>query len=1361
MSIVDNDGGREGTDRVIPVEDLTPVVVNFEQASYAVPEGESVTVKVTLDQDPERTVTIPLTTTDQDGASPSDYSQLPANVVFDSGDTEKTFSVTATQDTVDDDGESVRLEFGDLPDGVTEGTTDETTISITDDDVPSVNVSFGSASYTVTEGNTVTVKVVLSADPERNVSVPLTIANGTGATSTDYSRVPTSVDFASGETEKSFIFTAEQDDIDEDSEELTLGFDTLPDRVSTGTTAQALVTIIDSIHVSFDASYYQAYEGGSGALVTVQLDNASAVETVIPITATGTNGATSADWTGVPDTLIFAPGESSKSFTVMAYDDTVEDSGESVQLGFGDLPPGVARGSTSTATVELMNMEVPQVNRHMCPSDAGERIVLESVGEITQAGESDFWRVKLDLQRLYIIEVLGKDSGRDVMDRDTHPGDLTLEDPIIAAIWDDGRNVMRRTGAGGSDDGGTGRNSLTITSGTTPSGWHEIEVQGKGGTGTYQIKVRVNNVCRNMNGVEVYPYFGGPDGYVLDTAGDVTTDKDLMVTYSMNWRSLTGYLGDNWSWYRDSEPDVDWVRVHLKTNRHYTIELWTHDHYAAEYQATDLKILGIYDADGVQIPNTSSADSGRKVTLTYEPDADGVYYVAVGSGELDRTGGYSISVEGVNGTSSRARAVNSPASGGPGIEGTPRTGQTLSASTTGIQDKDGMSRAVFSYQWIRHDLETAKEAEIKGATGRTYTVTANDEGKSLKVTVSFTDDRGNKESLTSMAVTISPAPRLRAERANSPATGSPGIKGPPVAGQTLTATTTGIADKDGISSAVFDYQWLADGAAIEGATASTYSVVPGDEGKVLSVRVSFTDDAGNQESLTSEATAEVQARPNRPATGLPTISGTAQVGQALAADTSGITDADGLDSASYTYQWIAGGTEIDGAASSTYEPSDSEVGQAIQVRVTFKDDRGNDESLTSEATAEVQARPNSPATGLPTISGTARVGQTLTADTSGIADDDGLDSASYTYQWIAGGTEIDGATSSTYEPTDSDVGQAIQVRVTFTDDGGHHESLTSEATAEVEARPNRTATGLPTISGTAQVGQTLTADTSGIADADGLDSASYTYQWIAGGTEIDGATSSTYEPTDSDVGQAIQVRVTFTDDGGHHESLTSEATAEVEARPNRTATGLPTISGTVQVGQTLTADTSGIADADGLDSVSYAYQWIAGGTDIDGAADSTYEPSDLEVGQTIQVRVTFKDDRGNDESLTSQATAAVEAVPEPLTASLQNEPTSHDGKKAFTFELRFSEHIEGLSHVTLRDHAFKVTGGQVKKAQRMDRESETRNINWRIRVKPDGDGDVTIVLPATTDCGAQGAICTGDDRKLSRRLELTVSGPDG
>ena len=379
--------------------------------------------------------------------------------------------------------------------------------------------------------------------------------------------------------------------------------------------------------------------------MAVQLDRAPAIQTVIPITATGMDGATGADWTGVPGTLTFNPGQTSKTFIVMAYDDTVEDGGESVELRFGTLPPGVARGVPSTATVELMNMEVPQVNRYMCPSDAGNRIILESVGVISEVGESDFWRVKLDPHRLYIIEVLGNDSGQDVMNRDTYPGDLTLEDPLIAAIWDDGRNIERRTGPGGSDDGGIGRNSLDVASGVTPSGWHEIEVQGKGGTGTYQIKVRINNVCWNVNGEESYPYSGGPDGYMADTAGDTSTRSDLMTSYNMDWRAIPGYLGDNRSWYRENEPDVDWIRVHLQDNHEYTVELWTEERYAADYQARRLKILGIYDANGVMISGTSSS-TGKKVTITFEPNADGVYYVAVGSGSGDRTGVYQISIEG-------------------------------------------------------------------------------------------------------------------------------------------------------------------------------------------------------------------------------------------------------------------------------------------------------------------------------------------------------------------------------------------------------------------------------------------------------------------------------------------------------------------------------------------------------------------------------------------------------------------------------------------------------------------------------------------------------------------------------------------
>ena len=115
------------------------------------------------------------------------------------------------------------------------------------------------------------------------------------------------------------------------------------------------------------------------------------------------------------------------------------------------------------------------------------------------------------------------------------------------------------------------------------------------------------------------------------------------------------------------------------------------------------------------------------------------------------------------------------------------------------------------------------------------------------------------------------------------------------------------------------------------------------------------------------------------------------------------------------------------------------------------------------------------------------------------------------------------------------------------------------------------------------------------------------------------------------------------------------------------------------------------------------------------------------------------------------------AAPAPLTVSLTSSPASHNGTDKFEFQMSFSEEPKSsFSFKTLRDHAFTVTGGDVKKASRLDRPS---NISWSIIVEPDGDEDVRIVLPATTDCDDAGAVCTDDGRKLSNPLDFTVSGP--
>ena len=211
-----------------------------------------------------------------------------------------------------------------------------------------------------------------------------------------------------------------------------------------------------------------------------------------------------------------------------------------------------------------------------------------------------------------------------------------------------------------------------------------------------------------------------------------------------------------------------------------------------------------------------------------------------------------------------------------------------------------------------------------------------------------------------------------------------------------------------------------------------------------------------------------------------------------------------------------------------------------------------------------------------------------------------------------------------------------------------------------------------------------------------------------------------------------------------------------EPERNTAATGTPTIGGTAQVGEALTASTSGISDADGLDDARFAYQWIRTDTDIGGATGSTYTVVDADEGERLKVRVDFTDDAGHEERLTSAATDAVAAAPEPLTASFGGMPAEHAGQGSFSFRVAFSDGINS-SYKTVRDASFTVTGGDVTRARRVD----GRRDLWKITVEPDSDGAVTVRLPETTDCGASGAICTGDGRRLSHALSATVAGPVG
>ena len=588
---------------------------------------------------------------------------------------------------------------------------------------------------------------------------------------------------------------------------------------------------------------------------------------------------------------------------------------------------------------------------------------------------------------------------------------------------------------------------------------------------------------------------------------------------------------------------------------------------------------------------------------------------------------------------------NSQAEGSPTISGTVQAGETLIVSTSGISDADGMTNATFVYQWL-----SSRDTEIPGATSSTYTLVETNEGKTIKVRVSFTDDGGNDEELTSVATAAVAA------RPNNPATGSPTISGTAQVSQTLTANTTGISDTDGLTNVSYSYQWLADDAEIDSATGSSYTLVSADAGKTIKVKVSFTDDVGNEESLSSAATAAVAAHPNTLATGSPTISGTAQVGQTLTANTTGISDADGLTNVSYSYQWVSSrDAEIQDATGANYTLVVADEGKTIKMKVSFTDDAGNEETLTSTATAAVVAGAPTDPPGQPrNLTGVANSDGTVTLYWDA-PNDDSVTGYQILRRRPSEGestllVHVNDTESTATQYTDSavtpDVLHAYRVKaINAVGLSSQSNFVNVTPVQRTEPAQNSPATGTPQISGTAQVGETLTASTSRIADSDGLNNAAFSYRWIRNDgstdTDIQDATGSSYTLVSAAAGQTIKVEVTFTDDADNQETLTSVATAAVAPKPNSPATGALTISGTAQVGETLTSSTTGIADGDGLTSATFTYQWLADDADIAGATGSSYTLVDADEGKAVKVRVSFTDDGGNEESLTSEPTAAV------------------------------------------------------------------------------------------------------------------------
>ena len=237
---------------------------------------------------------------------------------------------------------------------------------------------------------------------------------------------------------------------------------------------------------------------------------------------------------------------------------------------------------------------------------------------------------------------------------------------------------------------------------------------------------------------------------------------------------------------------------------------------------------------------------------------------------------------------------------------------------------------------------------------------------------------------------------------------------------------------------------------IDGADQRLYTVSSDDSLNTLRVKISYTDDYGTQEMVVSSSTSRVDPSNYAP-TGVPEITGELIEGSVLQVNTDLIDDPDGLGS--FTYQWQKQDNDvwldIDDAAENNwwFIPEDDEVGHSLRAFVEYEDGRGNKEKIYSLATDVIENVNDNP-DGFIQINGSHIEDAQLTV-LYNLSDDDGMgdlfpmaESFDQTV-W----NDIDGKTSSSYMPGDSDVGSYLRVLAGYTDGHGTDETITSDATS--------------------------------------------------------------------------------------------------------------------------------------------------------------------------------------------------------------------------------------------------------------------------------------------------------------------------
>ena len=1355
--------------------------------TLTVPEGGANSYTLVLGSRPTGDVTVGVTL-----PAGTDLTLNKTTLTFtaDNWDDAQTVTVTAAEDddAVTDAG--VRLTHTVSGGGYGSTTVPDVEVSITEND--SAGIVLSETGLTVAEGDAAgsSYTVRLATEPTGEVTVTISGHDGadltlSGTTLTNNQLTFTTTNWDTAQT----VTVKAGQDADGSADTATLTHTASGgDYASVSNTLPVTVTDDDqTVTVQFGADAYTVSEGSTTTItVTLSADPQSTV--VIPLVTTDQGGAVPADYS-VPSSLMFNTGEMSKTFDFTAMADVASDTGESVMIGFGTtLPSRVTEGTPNEARVTINQMST----QFSLDCSLTTTVWCADLGFSDRVAENYGWLYMRYGHGWDPPSSLSDDDFRfrgvdyDVRNMELRPGTHPVM-PNAWSRWQQGYSSFRigiywdyRWGAPseehyrdwvlhldglelpfkdalrhGGDFVWVGEEFQQVFNDWTPSTVTKIGIE------EVAAADQDTNPLLPWAPMQVDAWPEGPDRLLIVWAKPAWFYPGLPdpTSYIVQWKLASA----DWS---DSAA-VSQLEVAATSNFQAVIV-----NGMTEDAVYSVRVIASNDAgDGPPSEETlgrpqdslprliARTVNGQTLTLRFSEQLDpnavpaGTAFTVLADGGLIEVDSVAISGDEVVLTLNRAvTAANSVLV---------RYDKPTDPSAVFLQDTNGNYANIRQHHELLEVVNITPQSSVQPLTAQFTNMPSSHDGRTrFTFDIEFSepvwigDGLAKDDMLEITGGTVISAPWKDRRTDKFIVHVRPDTQGD------IVIVLPGHRACHGI---VGSYREVPDPVA--GAPCAVGSRVLTNEPTV---------------TIPGPSSPAQQVVENTPAEGEPQINGIPESGQTLSADTTAIADADGLEEVVFEYQWLAEDADIPDATGATYTVVSGDVGKAITVRVTFTDDAGNEETLTS-APAVVTA-----------------AGLLLRSAT------------------------VDGATLTLTYSEVLDTGVTLGTTPFAVNVNGSSRSLIGVGVGESNV--------LLLLSSAVEVGDTVTVDYTApdgpdfIRDIRGRKAASFSGQAVTNAMASAPLTASAHDAPSSHNGQDaftfemrfsedpepdfsyttvrdhaftvtegsvtyvrrlepgsnIRWEITVTPGSGADVTIALNATTDCSAQgaictedggklsgglllvvpgPNAPATGTPTITGAAQVGETLTADTTGISDGDGLGNAAFTYQWLADDAEINGATAATYTLADDDEGKAIRVRVSFTDDAGNDEELTSAATSAVAAavVNPPLTAAIHDLPSSHNGQDAFTFELRFSEElVSDFSYVTVWDHALTVTGGSVTYVRRLE---PGKNVRWEITVTPGSSADVAIALNATTDCEANGAICTEDDRMLSGELELTVNGP--